>query len=78
MLRTDLALPIGMMLDLLLRLPEEITGQPTTEWQCGGRVVRIVRDRVNGYAEAAVNFEWVAMSREVSQSDEKRTGVESY
>ena len=63
LLRTDLPLQMGMQLELQLQLPEENTGQPTTEWQCGGRVVRIVRDGSNGHVKAAVNFEWVTMSR---------------
>lgn len=43
LLQTDLPLRIGSMIDLYLKIPEEITGQPTTAWRCKGRVVRIAR-----------------------------------
>jgi hypothetical protein len=63
LLRTDLLLRIGLQLELQLHLPGENAGQPATEWQCGGRVVRIVPDGSHGHAKVAVNFEWVTMSR---------------
>ena len=31
----------GEILEILLKMPEEITGEPTTEWRCTGHVVRV-------------------------------------
>jgi len=38
---TDAPLAIGSALEILLKMPEEITGKPTTKWRCTGRVVRL-------------------------------------
>jgi len=32
---------IGSAVEILLKMPREITGKPTTEWRCTGRVVRL-------------------------------------
>ena len=34
-------IPEGEVVEILLKMPEEITGQPTTEWRCTGQVVRV-------------------------------------
>lgn len=31
----------GEVVEILLKMPQEITGQPTTEWRCTGQVVRV-------------------------------------
>lgn len=38
---TDTRLAEGEIVEVLLKMPEEVTGQPTTEWRCTGHVVRI-------------------------------------
>jgi len=38
---TDSHLRMGTTVEILLRMPEEITGEPTTEWICTGHVVRV-------------------------------------
>jgi Tfp pilus assembly protein PilZ len=38
---TDAPLAIGSALEILLKMPKEITGKPATEWRCTGRVVRL-------------------------------------
>lgn len=38
---TDSLLSKGQVVEILLRMPEEITGEPTTEWRCTGHVVRV-------------------------------------
>jgi hypothetical protein len=38
---TDSVIPVGSVLEILLKMPEIITGKPTTEWLCSGHVVRI-------------------------------------
>jgi len=37
---TDSCLAKGEIVEILLKMPEEITGEPTTEWRCTGHVVR--------------------------------------
>src|SRR5260370_29273279 len=38
---TDSPLAIGSAVEILLKMPEEVTGKPTTEWRCTGHVVRL-------------------------------------
>jgi PilZ domain len=38
---TDSLLRVGTTVEILLKIPEEITGEPTTEWLCTGHVVRV-------------------------------------
>ena len=38
---TKSPLSVGTAVDLLLKMPEEITGKKTTEWRCTGHVVRV-------------------------------------
>lgn len=38
---TDSLIAKGEVLEILLKMPEEITGEPTTEWRCTGHVVRV-------------------------------------
>ncbi len=38
---TDFPLCEGTPVQLLLKVPEEIAGKPTTEWRCTGRVVHV-------------------------------------
>ena len=38
---TDSPLTIGSAVEILLKMPEEITGKPTTAWRCTGHVVRL-------------------------------------
>jgi hypothetical protein len=32
---------MGEIVEILLNMPEEISGEPPTEWRCTGRVVRV-------------------------------------
>jgi hypothetical protein len=36
-----LPLEAGSIVEILLEMPQEITGEPTTEWRCTGEVVRV-------------------------------------
>jgi CheY-like chemotaxis protein len=38
---TELTLEQGAPIQLLMKMPQEITGKPTTEWRCTGHVVRV-------------------------------------
>ena len=64
LLQTDLPLCVGSLLDLRMKLPEEITGRQTAEWRCKGRVVRIAPPSSGGYAgKVGVHFDWLSVSR---------------
>lgn len=38
---TNSPFKVGTMVDLLLKMPQEITGVPAMEWLCTGHVVRV-------------------------------------
>ena len=38
---TNSHLSKGQVVEILLKMPEEITGEPPTEWRCTGYVVRV-------------------------------------
>lgn len=54
----------GEVVEVLLKMPEEITGQPTTEWRCTGQVVRVEpADSFNGKFGVGVQFYCYEASR---------------
>ena len=38
---TNSCINMGEVVEILLKMPEEISGEPTTEWRCTGHVVRV-------------------------------------
>src|ERR1700761_4043822 len=38
---TDLRMGVGTVVELVLKMPEAITGEPEAEWRCTGHVVRV-------------------------------------
>jgi hypothetical protein len=45
-------------------MPEEITGKPTTEWRCSGRVVRLQPvDTPQGKTGVGVEFDYYEILR---------------
>jgi Tfp pilus assembly protein PilZ len=38
---TDLRMGVGTVVEVVLKMPQEITGEPETEWRCTGHVVRV-------------------------------------
>jgi hypothetical protein len=38
---TDAPLVIGSAVEILLKMPEEVTGKPAIDWRCTGHVVRL-------------------------------------
>jgi len=61
---TDSPMPVGTVVEVLLKMPEEITGEPTTEWLCSGHVVRV--DPINsprGSHGVGVQFDCYQISR---------------
>lgn len=50
-------IPEGEVVEILLKMPEEVTGQPTTEWRCTGQVARVeLADSFNGKFGVGVQF----------------------
>lgn len=62
---TDSPMPIGTVVEVLLKMPEEITGERTTEWLCSGHVVRINPiDSPRGKLAVGVQFDCYQIARE--------------
>lgn len=54
----------GEVVEILLKMPEEVTGQPTTEWRCTGQVVRVEpTDSFQGKFGVGVQFYCYEASR---------------
>ncbi len=65
---TDAPLAIGSAVEILLKMPEEVTGKPTTEWRCTGHVVRLEPvDSPRGRMGVGVQFDCYEIMR--SKSD---------
>jgi hypothetical protein len=61
---TDSVIPVGTVLEILLKMPETITGEPTTEWLCSGHVVRVEpMDSPRGKLGVGVQFDCYQVSR---------------
>ena len=61
---TDLQLSKGAALDLLVEMPEEVTGVPTAQWLCTGHVVRVVPlNAPQGKNGVGVQFDFYEVSR---------------
>ena len=61
---TDLALRVGTVVEVLLKMPEEITGEPSTEWRCTGHVVHVEPiDSPRGAQGVGVQFDCYQVSR---------------
>jgi hypothetical protein len=56
---TDLPIAIGSAVEVLLKMPEELTGKPAVEWRCAGRVVRLQpADTLGGKLGVGVEFDY--------------------
>jgi len=63
--RTDLQLNEGAILDLLLEMPEAISGVRTAQWNCMGHVVRVVPGESQSHAVGiGVEFDFYVVSHE--------------
>jgi PilZ domain len=61
---TDMPLQKGEAIEVLLKMPREITGEPTTEWRCTGLVVRIEPlESPQGRLGVGVRFDCYEVSR---------------
>lgn len=61
---TDSPIREGETVEILLRMPEEITDEPAIEWRCTGHVVRVERvDSVHGKLGVGVQFDCYEVAR---------------
>ncbi len=61
---TDSPIREGETVEILLKMPEEITDEPTTEWRCTGHVVRVERvNAARGKLGVGVQFDCYEVSR---------------
>ena len=61
---TNSPLRIGTAVQVLLKMPEEITGEPANEWLCSGHVVRIESfNSPRGKLGVGVQFDCYEVSR---------------
>ena len=59
---------IGSAVEILLKMPEEITGKPATDWRCTGHVVRLqTRDTPMGKLGVGVEFDYYEILRSKAQ-----------
>jgi len=55
---TDLRMGVGTVVEVVLKMPQEITGEPETEWRCTGHVVRVAQvDTEVGTQGVGVQFD---------------------
>lgn len=65
---TQLPVALGTVVELWLKMPEEISGEETAEWRCSGHVVRIEEKTVfrnKKKAEVAIQFDCYEVARQV-------------
>jgi PilZ domain len=63
---TDLPMSIGTVVEVLFKMPEQITGEPTTEWLCSGHVVRVAPiDSPQGKLGVGVQFDCYQVTRKL-------------
>jgi hypothetical protein len=61
---TNSPLREGETVEILLKMPEEITAEPATEWRCTGHVVRVERvESSHGEMGVGVRFDCYEVSR---------------
>ena len=61
---TDSRLAQGEVIEILLKMPQEISGEPTNEWRCTGHVVRVEPAALpNGKFGVGVHFYCYEASR---------------
>lgn len=69
---TDAPFQKGEAIEILLDMPEEITGEPPTAWRCTGSVVRVEPvDSPEGKLGVGVRFDCYEISRPPASSSPK-------
>ena len=60
---TELPVQVGSVLELFLPMPEEITGEPLSEWRCSGHVVRVAPQFDSRENYVAIQFDCYEIAR---------------
>lgn len=69
---TDCPMRKGEMVELLFKMPEEITGMPATEWRCMGHVARVETvEPERGRLAVGVQFDFYEVPRPQQPLDRK-------
>ena len=64
LLATDAHIPVGSVVEVVLEMPEEITGKPAADWRCTGHVVRLQSlDKLPGKLGFGVQFDYCEILR---------------
>jgi hypothetical protein len=64
---TDLPMSIGTVVEIVFKMPSEITGESTSEWHCSGHVVRVEPiDSPRGKLGVGVQFDCYQASRVIA------------
>jgi len=71
---TELPLSEGTMLDVLLEMPETISGVRAAQWMCMGHVVRVERNG-NGLRGVGVEFDFYVVSHTATPKWEQEPGI---
>jgi hypothetical protein len=73
---TDMDLSKGATVDLLLQMPEEVTGVTAAQWLCTGHVVRVEKKNLEtGEQRLAVQFDFYEASRNEMPGWQMRVGL---
>jgi hypothetical protein len=65
---TNSSFSIGTVIEVLLKMPEEITGEPAIEWLCSGHVVRVEpSDSRRGKLGVGVQFDCYQIFRAIAK-----------
>jgi len=66
---TALPLEKGELVEILLKMPEQVSGEPMTEWRCTGSIVRVERDdSTNEYRVGMEFYRCEVLRSEVPES----------
>lgn len=70
LLASEVPFSVGSLVEILLTMPQEITGEPCADWRCSGRVVRIQPlDRNRGKVGLGVEFDYYEILRSKAGSN---------
>jgi len=74
---TDSPIREGETVEILLKMPEELTDEPAIEWRCTGHVVRIERvDSSRGSLGVGVQFDCYEVAKEQMSQTALASGPE--
>ena len=70
---TELPVAIGTVIELRLKMPEEISGERSAEWRCSGHVVRIDEQGPSqNKRDVAIQFDCYEVARSALPSSRRK------